>query len=464
MNKKKKIIIFCCFILLFVASCSFFAYGNDYYWHVKIGEYIFNNKAIPYTDIFSWYGKLNHLHWISHEWLSEVIIFLFTKFFHYGAFIFTLSTIISIGIFIFYKNRELFYKQPFYAILWSLIGCIILLQKILPRPHLISYLLFTITIYIAYDLYKNKNSKKIYISFIIAILWGNCHGGSSNLSYFIYSVFFILSLFDLRKGKITNEKKDFIQSKKYFIAIILSIIGICINPHGLKMLIYPYQNMTYTKMINCIIEWQSLKIFSIDGIFYVSFILYVLISLIKSKKNIYLIDLILFLFFTILGIKSVKFMPYLYIVVSYFIFNYIKPLKREINVNIILVFLVFMNIFLFKNIKLKDTNIIPNKIINYLSDNQSLKLYNSYSTGGYLIYKNIEPFIDGRADLYIDTIFSDCCNIEQGKTKILEKYDFDLFLVKKKEKAYYYLLKNNNKYKLIMNNKKYYLFKKIQNN
>ena len=50
--------------------------GYDYYWHIKLGEYIINNKTVPTTDIFSWYGIANNLLWVSHEWLSGVILYL----------------------------------------------------------------------------------------------------------------------------------------------------------------------------------------------------------------------------------------------------------------------------------------------------------------------------------------------------------------------------------------------------
>lgn len=64
------------FGILFLAILNFHL-GNDYYWHVKAGEYIVNNLTIPYHDIFSWYGISNNLYWVSHEWLSEVLLYLY---------------------------------------------------------------------------------------------------------------------------------------------------------------------------------------------------------------------------------------------------------------------------------------------------------------------------------------------------------------------------------------------------
>lgn len=90
MLKENKLLFFI-FILIFMLSLFFFNYGNDFYWHIKVGEYIINNNKIPYIDIFSWYANSNSLSWISHEWLFEVIIYLYSIVFSkFGSFLYYL--------------------------------------------------------------------------------------------------------------------------------------------------------------------------------------------------------------------------------------------------------------------------------------------------------------------------------------------------------------------------------------
>ena len=55
-----------------------------------------------------------------------------------------------------------------------------------------------------------------------------------------------------------------------------------------------------------------------------------------------------------------------------------------------------------------------------------------YDYGGILIYNDIEVFIDGRADLYSKYNYKDYLDISclRGDyPKLIEKYDFDYFLV-----------------------------------
>ena len=49
--------------------------GNDFWWHIKSGEWIVENKAFPREGIFSWMAMDKHLKWYAHEWLAQVIYY-----------------------------------------------------------------------------------------------------------------------------------------------------------------------------------------------------------------------------------------------------------------------------------------------------------------------------------------------------------------------------------------------------
>ena len=96
--KKKNIWLYLSFVLIFCIAISFFNNGSDYYWHLRIGKYIVNNLKIPYVDLFSWFGELNKLHWISHEWLYECLIYGFKYVFgNLGSLIYTLLSLFGIS-------------------------------------------------------------------------------------------------------------------------------------------------------------------------------------------------------------------------------------------------------------------------------------------------------------------------------------------------------------------------------
>ncbi len=458
--KNKKYLLPITFILIICISIFLFHYGNDFYWHLKAGSYIVENHQIPFTDVFSWYAKSNHLSWISHEWLFEVLIyFIFQIFSNVGIFFYVLFMIFLISLILFKQNKSLLYQYPFQTICLSLVGMLIFANKTIPRPHLLSFLFFTITLSFSYDNLKNKNSKLIYFAPIISFFWSNCHGGSSNLSYIIYGIFLSIHLLPIRFPYIKNKKLERNQLLKYLYAFLTSIFIIPLNPNGVKILFYPYLNMTYTTMIHCIDEWQGLNLFSVDGCFYFLFMVLIFYTIFKYKKEHQLVDIILLILFTILGIKSTRFIPYLFIVSMNIIPKYWSSKKVKIDlfpifISLITIIIIFYS-FVFISPKFQ---LISNEMINYLKSDKDIVLYNSYNLGGYLIYKDVPVFIDGRADLYIDSILCDVCNLEkENDTSVFKKYHFNTFIVENKSKANRYL-KKHKQYKLIMNDEKNSLY------
>ena len=78
-----------------------------------------------------------------------------------------------------------------------------------------------------------------------------------------------------------------------------------------------------------------------------------------------------------------------------------------------------------------------------------------YNYGGILIYNDISVFVDGRADLYSKYNYKDYLNISKlngDYPKLIEKYDFDYFLVSTNCPINTYL-KYSDKYELVYENK-----------
>src|ERR1700761_4560256 len=74
------------FALLTLASFTAFAFAmaaplvvadGDTYWHLATGRWILEHRGVPATDPFS-YAAVGRP-WVTHEWLSEVVMVLFWK-------------------------------------------------------------------------------------------------------------------------------------------------------------------------------------------------------------------------------------------------------------------------------------------------------------------------------------------------------------------------------------------------
>ena len=197
------------------------------------------------------------------------------------------------------------------------------------RPHLLSFNLLALTIYLLFDLYNNENSKKIYFLPLITILWANVHGGSSNLPYIFCLIFILGGLFNFEVGKIYSYKLTKRQLRKYFEVMILCMLAVFVNVHGAKMFFYPYTNMMNTLMINNINEWKPTTLANLAHLPYYILAFVIVLILLISKKKISFIDFLLFLSVLFLGLKSIRFWGFTYIIMSFVIFNYVGKRKDD---------------------------------------------------------------------------------------------------------------------------------------
>lgn len=460
---KLRILLFILIISFSLFIVSFFSIDPDYLWHIKAGE-VFYNDGIFTKDIFSWI--VNGKYWICHEWLFEVIIYVLRLLFgKYHIFIYCFSFISLLFILLFILNRENYLKNIVFTFIWLLFS-LLLIPNVQARPQLMSNIFLLLTVYLCFDNYNN-NSRKIYFLPIISIFWANIHGGSSIFVYLFPLIFLVCGLFNFKFNKIFSIKISFSQIKRYLLVIILCVIGISINVHGFRMLIYPFSNMLDSTMLLNISEWQSTTLSEVSHYPYFILLLFILFVFIFSKKKIRFLDFVLFLVCVFLGLKSIRFWFYTYIIMSFVVFDYISSRKNDngtetciIVLSIFLVLLFFTN----KNNILKPRYFcyLDNKDITFIKSLKMNNNFNMYDYGGDLIYNGIPVFIDGRADLYTKYNYKDYISISTLKNdyvKLINKYDFDYFLVSKSYPINTYL-KYNDDYRLIYNNKELYIYEK----
>ena len=83
------IVLFLCLFLMTLRPIA----DPDFWWHLRTGQFILQTHAIPHIDPFS-YTKAGQP-WITHEWLSELLIYALFRLGSYGLLIFTFSIIIT---------------------------------------------------------------------------------------------------------------------------------------------------------------------------------------------------------------------------------------------------------------------------------------------------------------------------------------------------------------------------------
>ena len=154
---------------------------------------------------------------------------------------------------------------------------------------------------------------------------------------------------------------------------------------------------------------------------------------------------------------------------SLVIFDYISKMKDYYGVKVLITLMPLLLIFIFgysfnKNIMVNTTErVLSDRFIKVIKNENPQRLYNVYDIGGELIYNDIEVFIDGRADLYTKYNYVDNYSLSylyEDYVSIMEKYDFDYYLVYMGNPIYFYLQDNPDDFEHIYSEGDYSFYKK----
>lgn len=450
--------------------------GNDFWWHIKVGEYISENGAVPTTDIFSWFGVENGISWTAHEWLADLVFFIIHDLFgSIGIYILSIGMAILMTFLLLWQCKAHFNRNLLICGLFFALFAVLTSLFFYGRPHIFSYFLLFFELKILYEFYENSKTRKIYFLPLIAVLWSNLHGGSANLCYILPIAFLIAGLFNFTYGRIESYRYDKRSFMKLLIITLLSVVGILINPVGIKVLLYPYESFGDTLMMSVISEWQSpdAKIIG-DLILFFFPIVLMSIGIISYERKIRIIDLIVMALFLLLFFRSSRFIILWYIAAAFYAFRYIPECRiKDITKNtrivvIVALLLIFLiptgisvknTITLIKNDKLI-SKVISEEAVEAVKDDSPQRIFNDYNIGETLIYNDIPVFFDARADLYaqnhiledgvslmyLEQANSDSDTIYVDVDELIGKYKFDAILILKNRPLYSYLISHPEKY------------------
>lgn len=453
--------------------------GNDFWWHIKVGEWVAEHRSVPTTDIFSWYGVEKEIPWVAHEWLSDLIFYgIYSTLGSVGVFVFCeLAALLMIGLVFLRIKKYVGQNFAFCGIFLSLFAVIVNLF-FYGRPHIFGFFLVFAELWILYDFANDQTDKKICLIPLLAVLWSNLHGGSSSLSYVLCLIFLFSGLFDLSFGRVESRRFD----KRALITLTAvtfgTIVGILINPVGLKVLSYPFVNLSDSISMSTISEWQSPDAKQIGQlILYFMPMLLMSAGIVCGKKSIRFVDILVMIAFMFLFFRSVRFSILWYIAASFYAFDYIpeikvkkitKPYEKLSILALLLVGVSTCAVFGFETVKMLDGGEIISKAMSdeavaAVKADRPERIFNDYNLGETLIANDIPVFFDARADLYASAgLLADGTSLEFLQSvgannqelngdvgALIEKYNFDALLILRSRPLYSYLISHSEHFEIV---------------
>lgn len=463
---------------------------NDGYWHIKCGEYLVSNikNVLDIKCIGSW--TIPNEQGLTTEWLFEIILYYInsisdTAMCSFMIGLYYITTLLTVRFIL--KARKVAYSQRvFYNCIVNGIAIVICgVGQARPQQFTLLFIVLFITI-IEKSLEKDRELLLLWL-LPITVLWANIHGGTSMIAYAIMIVYIIMSSFNKQLGNIVAKR----ERKSWLIVAIITLVGIlvaiCINPAGYRLLFHAFSNMGDKTMIHMIMEWMAPDAKSIGTVvmYYLPMSLGI-VALIHSKDTINARDMVLWFMFIYLFLRSQRFASFMLITevmliskYAFKLFNFDKSQSNKISIqdsiaawifiigNIIILCMTVTNKIPID--RLSDETIISDELLADIKETNPKRLYNTYNTGGYLVYNDIDVFIDGRYEPYrkngiVQDYFllnaGNTENYELGSIK-LEEYNFDYLLIGDSDIALYSRLNNNSNYKLISRDSNYLYYKNL---
>lgn len=434
--------------LTFVLICYSNLITPDTMLHIGIGEWILANKTIPYSDPFSF--TMAGARWTAHEWLSGVIIALFYRWMEWQglALLVALSVTATIAVLAYFLLKRL----PFIKTILLLVLAFLMIQShMFARPHTLVMPILAIWVAVLIN-NSEKGESPNYLLLPLMALWANMHGS------FILGI--LLAGFIGFEVLVNNRNAGHIRQLLFHWLLFLGLAIFCslLTPYGINSLLFPLSVIEGGFIQSMIGEWRSpnfhlFQPFEIWLILGIGFVLYRGISLPPFR----IIAILLLLHMSLTSVRNVELFGIIVpLLVAAPLSCYFVKNNRENTIDIFLlrygvfagyiilaINLILIALFFHFNVLDHEPSerYYPARALESVDQELiSGNVFNSYRLGGFLIYRGIKPFIDGRADMYGDDFLwdhMDAINLKKtGKLQeLLEKYQISWTLLSKNESA-----------------------------
>jgi hypothetical protein len=145
----------------------------DLWWHLRVGQWVVDHRAVPATDPFSAYGEGRP--WVAYSWLYEVLLYgLYTLFGIVGVVVYRTAMVLAIAAAV---HRLVLRRGPPALLSAGLAAACLLPVAMLfsERPWLFTILFGTLTLHVVFDLREGRRSKLPWLLPALFVVWANVH-------------------------------------------------------------------------------------------------------------------------------------------------------------------------------------------------------------------------------------------------------------------------------------------------
>jgi hypothetical protein len=413
---------------------------SDSFWQIKIGQWIIDHGAMPYTDIYSF--TRTGAPWISTSWLSQVLFALsYAQLGWAGPVILTaMGVALTAAIFVYLLDVQI--EAP-RAVLLAMLALLLSLHHVLARPHVLALPVMVAWVGLLMATADRRSAPSWYWLPLMA-LWANLHGG------------FVLGLALI--GPISLEAVEHAEKGRrlqLFLRWVLfgigALVASCCTPYGWRTLLGATNILSLGELLSLIFEWMPANFAtfsSFEGALLGLIAFGYYRGLVLSAPRIFLI---LFLTWSALThVRSIEAFAFLVPLVL------AKPLGQLTSrpqpdatgadrwparyVTALGALMIVAASWTSTSLYMRHHHFTftmtqtPVAAVDLLEQRKVQRVFNAYQFGGYLISRDVPVYVDGRAELYGEKFVMDFFKATEGRKpellpRLLDEYKIDATLL-----------------------------------
>jgi len=415
------------FLMIFALAIRQSAFIDpDLWWHLQTGQDIVTSRAIPQVDIYSFTKAGSE--WVTHEWLSEVLIYGIFRFVGWAGLLIVFSGLITAAFYLTYRRCT---GKPYIAAATILLAVVASSPLFGVRPQMITLLLASIFITLLGQYSSDGLPKPLYWMAPLMLLWVNFHAGYALGLGLI--VLYTISLAIDRKWSLIP---------RLGLMLIACTAVVPLNPNGFRMFSYPLETLRSPSMAAFIQEWASPDFHKAMFLPLALFLFVLFGALALSPKRARAGEVFLVFVTGLAALRSARHIPIFALIAAPILAEQVwalisargwdvrllasegsTPRSAVVFALLLLLAPAALDVALIKhfvsNQPAYEAMNYPRAAVDFLAKKQLPgPVYNRYGWGGYLIRRlhgEYPVYIDGRADVYGDKFMYEAFNTHDGR-------------------------------------------------
>src|SRR5882757_8324320 len=219
----------------------------DSHWHITVGNWILEHRAVPDVDLYSF--TFNGQPWIAKEWLSQVVLAGAYDIAGWGGVV-ALAAAAFAATFALLLRLLLRDLMPGPAMLFVAVAVVMTAPHLLARPHALAMPFMLLWVAGLVRAVEERRAPEPLL-LIAMLLWANLHGGFT-LGLMLGSAFGLEALVTARDAG--ERKALFVGWLKFGAA---SVLVACITPYGAESILVTLRIFNLGDSLRLIMEWRS---------------------------------------------------------------------------------------------------------------------------------------------------------------------------------------------------------------